>query len=95
MANALVAAGDRGKANTDYFLGSAQPRKLKDYIVKIRDAIDPEIPLYLGEIPFLGVSLDENALNAQKLTDDTGYKAQIPFETGILKTLEWLRSMES
>jgi nucleoside-diphosphate-sugar epimerase len=94
VAKALVIAGAQGKADTDYFIGSSQPRKLKDYIITIRDTIDPEIPLYLGEVPFLGIPLPPDALDAAKLTSDTGFKAGVPFETGIRDTVAWLKATQ-
>ena len=95
VARALVAIGERGKANTDYFIGSSQPKRLKDYIVTIRDSIDPEIPLFLGDVPFLGIPLDWNALSSQKLIDDTGIQMQVPFEIGIKETINWLKKQET
>lgn len=90
-ARALADAAMYGKSATDYFLGSTSPRKLKDYIFQIRDAIDPEIPLYLGEIPFYGTPLPAEEFNTDKLVQDTAFAARVPFEQGIVMTLKWLK----
>ena len=64
---------------------------LKEYIRKIRDTIDPSIPLYLGEVPFNGVSLPIEAYSCDSITADTGYRAEMDFETGIANTISWLK----
>lgn len=92
-ARAICAATEKGKRNTAYYLGSGACRKLKEYIKIIRDTIDPEIPLFLGEIPFNGIALDEKEFNTDKLFSDTGYKPAVDFEQGIYETVEWLKSL--
>ena len=61
-----------GKANTSYYIGSDQARPLKEYIRIIRDTINPDIELYLGEIPFNGTSLSKESYDTTKLINDTG-----------------------
>lgn len=90
-AQALYYAADRGRTNNAYYLGSGHARRLKEYIRLIRDAIDPNIELYLGEIPFNGKALPPQAYDSSKLTLDTGFSAQIQFEEGIRWTADWLR----
>jgi nucleoside-diphosphate-sugar epimerase len=90
-ARAIYYAATKGKKNTAYYLGSSQQRKLKEYIKIIRDLIDPSIELHLGEIPFNGISLPNEAFDATKLVEDTGFKPLVSFDEGIKKTIEWLR----
>lgn len=90
-ANGLANAAAKGVPNTDYFVGSTSPRPLKDYIRQIRDAIDPQIPLYLGEVPFHGIPLPPQELSTAKLEADTNYTANVPFEKGIRETIQWLK----
>lgn len=84
-------AAQKGKKNTSYYLGSTKQRKLKEYIQIIRDTIDKDIPLYLGEIPFNGIPLPEEAYDTSKLVEDTGYCPMVCFEDGIKMTIDWLR----
>lgn len=88
---AIYAAADKGRSNVAYYLGSGKQRRLKEYITIIRDAIDPSINLYLGEIPFNGIALPPEAYDATKLINDTGYKPEVPFEEGIRWTVDWLK----
>lgn len=89
---AIFAAAERGRSNTSYYLGSTTPRKLKDYISIIRDTINPGIELHLGEVPFNGIPLDASDYDASKLERDTGFIPDVPFEEGIVKTIQWLKS---
>lgn len=96
MVKAIYLAAIKGKPNTCYYIGSGNQRKLKFFIQDIRDAIDPNIKLYLGEVPFNGVCLPDDEFDCSKLQADTGYKAEVTFKDGISKTVQWLRNnMES
>lgn len=88
---ALYAAGIKGKNNYSYYLGSGNARPLREYIMELRDAIDPNIELYFGEIPFNGVSLDEEDYDCKKLFEDTGFLPLTKFSEGIKKTVLWLK----
>ncbi len=91
----LYLLGKNGKKNCEYFIGSGKPRKLKEYILSIRNAIDENIELFMGEIPFNGVSLGCDKLSTLKLERDTGYKAEVDFDEGISQTVEWLRKINN
>ncbi len=91
---AICAAAEHGHSYFSYYLGSGKPRKLKEYIKLIRDAVDPDIPLYLGAIPFNGNSLSEEGFDASGLSDDTGFCPEVSFEEGVRKTVEWLKKEE-
>lgn len=92
IARAIFFAATKGNTNTCYYLGSGHQRKLKYFVHDIRDAIDPNIELFLGEIPFNGVCLPDEEFDCTKLQKDTGYAAEVPFEVGIRKTIDWLKS---
>lgn len=91
---AIYAAAIYGKTNTSYYLGSGSPRPLKDFLIKIRNAIDPNVNIYLGEIPFNGVCLPDEAYKTDKLFQDTPYRPEITFEEGIEKTVVWLKQQK-
>lgn len=90
-ARALFYAASKGRNNTSYYLGSTKPRKLREYITIIRDTINPDIPLYLGEIPFKGNMLPPAEYDTTKLINDTGFYPTVRFEKGIKKTIEYLK----
>lgn len=88
----LYLLGEYGIANHEYFLGSGHPRKLKEYIYDIRDTIDPSIPLYLGEIPYRGISLTQKDLDVSIAQKELGFTAKTQFKDGIEKTVQWMKT---
>lgn len=89
VAYALRMLGEAGKAGSCYYVGYGHPRPLKQYILAIRDAVDPTIEAGLGRKEFHGLNIDFSKIDIGKLGRDTGFAARIPFEQGIVKTIEW------
>ena len=91
-AKGIMLAALKGKSNTAYYIGSTEAKPLKTYIKTIRDSIDKNIPLFLGEIPFNGIALLPEAYDCKKLVEDTGYAPKVTFEAGIITTIEWVKN---
>jgi UDP-glucose 4-epimerase len=92
-ARGLYLLGEKGRAFCSYYIGSTKPAKLREFIYKIRDAVDPSIELHLGEVPFNGVMQPESVFDCSKLVRDTGYSPSVAFEEGIANTVEWLKEI--
>lgn len=90
IAQGLFKLGENGKKNYSYYIGSGQPKKLKEYIELIRNAINPNIQLNLGAIPFNGTLVPIETYDCKKICEDTGYVPLIPFEIGIRRLLEYM-----
>ena len=80
-----------GKSGAVYPVGSGQPRPLRSYMEALRDAIDPALPLGLGEVPFGPNQVQFLAAELSALQADTGFEPSTDFETGIRKTIAWVR----
>lgn len=91
IAYGLYCIGDKGRNNFAYYIGSTKPAKLKEFIFKIRDEIDPEIKLNLGAVPFNGIAQPASTFDCSRLVDDTGYSPKVSFEDGIKITVQWLK----
>ena len=90
VARALLAAAENGRDGAIYCLGSGQPRKLRDYITAIRDAVDPARELIFGQLPYYENQVMHLEADIRNLTEDTGFTPRYSFEEGIQKTLTWL-----
>lgn len=90
-AKAFVALGDCGKANGTYYLGSQNPKPLKEFLIEMKDAVDPDIEIGLGEIPFDGITLSYEEFDIHAIKNDTGFVPEVSFADGIKKTTEWIR----
>ena len=91
---AFIELGLNGKNNKTYYIGNSQPRMLKEFLLEMRDNINPCLDIGLGEIAFDGVSLKYNEFNVDSLKNDTGFIPQTSFSTGINKTVEWIKENE-
>lgn len=89
----IYLCGEKGKNNSSYYIGSGKPRQLKDYIYEIRDTVNSKTPIYLGEIPFNGVSIPLEKYSCENACKDLGYRAKVDFSSGIIKTVEWLKAL--
>lgn len=92
-AKAFIAIGEKGKANRTYYIGSQERRKLKDFLIEMKNQIDPEMEIGLGEIPFHGVSLSYEEFDRNAVKEDTGFVPQVSFAEGIRNTADWLREV--
>lgn len=86
----LYCIGNRGHANTSYYVGSNHPRTLREYIQIIRNTIDPHISLNLGAVPFRGVVHPAETFDCTKVMRDTGYEPIGSFEEEIKSVVSWI-----
>ena len=89
-AKAFVAVGEKGMANRTYYIGSLNPKPLREFLCEMRDQVDPSIEIGLGEIPFDGISLSYQEFDVESVKKDTGYTPVVDFSTGIRNTIAWL-----
>lgn len=94
-AKAFVAIGEKGRANRTYYIGSLNPKPLKELLLDMRNQVNPSIRLGIGELPFTGVSLTYQEFDIYALRDDTGFTPEVRFADGIQKTIQWLKEAES
>ncbi|MGN8631777.1 NAD-dependent epimerase/dehydratase family protein [Blautia sp. HCP3S3_G3] len=90
-AKTFVAIGEKGVANRTYYIGSQNPKPLKEFLCELRDQVDPNIEIGLGEIPFNGVSLTYNEFNIHAVKEDTGFVPTVSFSEGIQNTIKWIK----
>lgn len=90
-ANAFYLAGMFGKHGRVYCLGSGQAKELREYILAIRDEINPKADIELGRIPYAAKQVMYLCADISQLREDTGFTPRISFEDGIRKTVKWCR----
>lgn len=93
VARALRLIGEKGISGKTYGIGSGVYRQLKDYIVKVRDIIDPSLELGIGDMPALSDKAFSSCVNIYELVKDTGFEPEVTFEEGIRKTIEYYRNL--
>lgn len=90
-ADAFYLAACHGRNGAVYPLGSGQALPLKDYIIQMRDAIDPALPLGLGEVPYGPLQVMHLQADISALQADTGFVPKTPFAEGIRRTMDWVK----
>ena len=92
VAEALICMAESGHDGAIYPVGSGETRTLREYFEVIRDAVDPSLPLGLGELPYPPGQVMHLQADIGPLQEDTGFEPKVSFEEGIRLTLEDFRS---
>lgn len=91
---ALHLIGKKGMEYSSYYIGNREVYSLKEFIIRMRNVVDKEIPLTFGGIPFNGAKLKYTEFDTKKLYNELGFKTKVSFEQGIEKTLQWIKDNE-
>lgn len=90
-ATAMFLLGEKGVHGRIYVLGSGQVKPLKDYILKIRNAVEKQTgfagELGFGDIPYGEKQVMYLGADITALTQDTGFEPTVSFEMGIEHTI--------
>lgn len=89
---AFYCMGESGKDGSVYPLGSGKTRKLAEYITAMRDQVNPDAELGIGDLPYNDNQVMYLCADISKLTEDTGFVPQISFEEGVRRTAEWIKN---
>ena len=90
-AEALFLIGERGVGIKIYCLGSGTALPLKNYIIVMRDAVDPKIKLEFGEIVQPDVYIQNLCADITELRNDISWEPRTPFSVGIQETIKSIR----
>ncbi len=91
VAKAFVCVGEEGQQYGNYYLGNKTPRKLKDFMLEIRNSVDDNGVLEFGAIKSSGINIDYSCIDMESLYRDTNFTCDVPFETGVEITIEWIK----
>lgn len=89
---AFYLIGEKAEGYKVYCLGSGEGRKLKTFITEMRDAVNPDLELGLGEIPYTDSTVMQLCADIDALHKDTGFLPMTPFPEGIRRTICWMRT---
>ena len=89
VALAVRAVLDSHEAKGVFNLGSGRALRLRVIIEKIRDIIDPDLPLGFGEVPYRSDQVMHLEADITRLKNVTGWSPQFDFDTAIGKTVDW------
>lgn len=90
-AKALYLLGIKGVDGEVYTLGGGNERPLRDYVEILRNAIDPNLKLGFGKIPYAEKQVMHLYADISKLKRDTGFEPDYSFIEGIEETIKWYK----
>lgn len=91
---AFYLIGKYGKHGKAYTIGSGKSRLLREYITAIRDVVNPELEIGLGERDYYPNQVMKLTADISELTEDTGFVPEVEFEEGIRRTMEWYKGVK-
>jgi UDP-glucose 4-epimerase len=74
-------------------LASGEAVPVRYIVERIRDLIDPALPLGFGELPYPPDQVMRLQANISKLTLATDWKPQVCLEEGLARTVDWHRKL--
>lgn len=89
--NGLSLIYKKGIIGKTYVIGYGAEKKLLEYISIIKNTINSELPLGIGEKPYKNKRPDNCIIDISELQKDTGFSPNVSFEIGIKNTIEWYK----
>lgn len=93
--NSIIEVAVKGRPFNRYYIGSGNPKPLREFLIEMRNIVNPSLEIGLGEIPFKGIDISYSQFDMQKVQKDTGYENRISFFEGIRMTAEHIRKDEN
>ena len=89
IANAFVLIGESGFHMKEYYVGHRKLLSFREWMMKIRDYVAPEVELKFGEYKD-NQQIDYSKVDLDLLYKDTGFECQADFEETIIRTAQWV-----
>lgn len=90
LMSALYLVGLNGKSGTTYPIGSGERKRLYEFIDIIRNAVNPSLPVGIGDILYKKAQIDNSVVDIELLTE-CGFTPRFTFEEGIKPTIEYFK----
>lgn len=88
----ILAAGEKGISGREYYVGHRAPRRFGEIVTEVGNIISPKLELRFGEYNSTSF-VDFAAIDMNALYNDTGFECKADFKESILKTAEWVKSL--
>ena len=96
LIGAFIAIIEYGQSGRVYPIGNGDNWPLAEYIYQIRDIINPELHLGVGDIPYPNPDkMPSSCIDTSLLYQDTGFLSQIEFKDGISEVIKKIKIEKS
>ena len=89
-ARALYLIGEMGIKGKVYCIGSGQGKPLLSYIETIRNCVNPNAQLGIGDVPYGENQVMHLWADISDLENDVGFEPRYSFEQGVQETIHWI-----
>lgn len=93
LITALIILGEQGKGGEIYPIGSGECKTLREYVELIRDIINPELLLGIGDLPYKSPNHIDNQILDISGIASLGFIPKYNFETGIRKVIDYIKDL--
>lgn len=93
-AKAFELIGKKGKRNAEYWIGSGNPKTLKEYVERIAKLYPPHTPIEFGKVAYSDVKLNPSVFSTKTLEEDIGFQCSQSFEYAVEELYDWLTKGE-
>jgi nucleoside-diphosphate-sugar epimerase len=91
-AEAFFLVGCAPSASGVFNLGSGEARPLREIVMRLRDSIDPQLPVGFGEVPYRPDQVMWLQADTRRLQAATGWRPLRTLEAGLAETVAWYRA---
>ena len=92
LVRGLQSVGEKGIDFKSYYLGHREFKTFKEIVLEVKNILNPEGVLKFGEYPD-GTPVDYSLIDTHALYNDTGFECKADFRDSILKTAEWVKTL--
>lgn len=91
---AFYSIGKYGSKQSIYCLGSGKTKKIYEYVNLIKKITNSKSEIVLGAIPYSNNQVMNLCADISDLTENVEFIPKISFESGVLKTIDWIKRMQ-
>lgn len=92
IVDAFIALGEKGVNLKSYYIGHRSLKTFREIMTEVRDILNPKVQLLFGEFKDTA-NMDYSLIDLDALYNDTGFECKSDFKESILKTAEWVKSL--
>lgn len=80
----------RGKPGKQYWVGSGDPRRLREYVERMYSLYPSRKEMQFGKLPYNDIILNKEVFSIAELTQDTGYLPTMTYEQTVNELYRYL-----
>ncbi len=89
LLEAMILLGEKGVGGKVYPIGSGEHQQLNHYVETIRNLINSELPIGIGDLPYKNPDkIDNQIMDISAIRTDTGFNPKWDFERGIAVVID-------